>query len=330
MRTFSTAILYTAIFCPSAFADTSLRGQSVPLENDASRAEQDFSLLTDLKIKPTAVDVAMLQTLLGSLGALFGRSLSDADSLDHALPADIDDEDNSVETIDKERVVYDTAAVITSAKALIAGPATAALLAGPAVTSLLSVAKIVAAHPLVAISALLGLAPLILGPALKLILAGPALLPALGLLKALNLGKSWAAPVIAGAAFAALVVGPAVGVILHGIGKLVGTMKSLLPVLIPLLMSGPFGGLLAALAPLLSPLFGALSAVLTGPAVTSFVALIKVLLSGTTINPLERGFRALPLKLATAVAEANERPASSRYNAFDLLNSQKNLIYWTN
>ncbi|KAH0485529.1 MAG: uncharacterized protein KVP18_001620 [Porospora cf. gigantea A] len=90
MRTFSTAILYLAIFCPSGLADTSLRGQSVMFENDASRFEQDFGLLTDLKIKPTAVDVAMLQTLLGSLGALFGRSLSEADSLDEVVPADID------------------------------------------------------------------------------------------------------------------------------------------------------------------------------------------------------------------------------------------------
>ncbi|KAH0487740.1 MAG: hypothetical protein KVP17_004363, partial [Porospora cf. gigantea B] len=90
MRAFSTAILYSAIFSPIAFANTSLRGQGVMFENDASRAEQDLGLLTDLKIKPTAVDVAMLKTLLGPIAALFGRSLADADSLDEVLPADID------------------------------------------------------------------------------------------------------------------------------------------------------------------------------------------------------------------------------------------------
>ncbi|KAH0471607.1 MAG: hypothetical protein KVP17_001357, partial [Porospora cf. gigantea B] len=236
------------------------------------------------------------------------------------------DENYSVESIDKERVAYDTAAVITSVKALTTGPATAAFLAGPAVTSLLSVAKIVGAKPLIAISALLGLAPVILGPALKILLAGPALLPALGLLKALKLGTSMAAPVIAGTAFAALVFGPAVGVILHGIAKLKGTIKSLLPALLPLLMSGPFGPILTALPPLMLPLLGSLSAVITGPAVTSFVALIKALLSGTTIRPFERAVTALPSKLATAVAEADKLSVSSKsgYNAFDLLNSLKN------
>ncbi|KAH0488518.1 MAG: hypothetical protein KVP17_002827, partial [Porospora cf. gigantea B] len=293
MRAFSTAILYSAICTSGAFADTSLRGPTVSETDlmskaDKSRTELDLSLLTDLNIKPTAVDVAMLQTLLSSLGSLLGRSVFEVDGSD------------SVEAVDKERVVYETAAVVTSAKALIAGPAIAAILAGPVVKSILSIGKIVAGHPLVAISALLGLAPVILGPALKVLLAGPALLPALGLLGALKLGAHMAAPVIAGVAFAALLVVPAISVILPGIVKLMGKMKSLLPMLLPLLMSGPFGPLVAAVLPLLAPLLGPLSAVFTGPAVMSFVALIQALLSGKTLLPLEKGVRALPLMLAAA------------------------------
>ncbi|KAH0474019.1 MAG: uncharacterized protein KVP18_001914 [Porospora cf. gigantea A] len=132
-------------------------------------------------------------------------------------------------------------------------------------------------------------------------------------------------------------------------------MKSLLPILLPLLMSGPFGPLFAALLPFLAPLLGPLSAVFTGPAVMSgpfgpllaasfplfgpllgplsavfagpavmpFVALIQALLSKETLLPLEKGVRALPVMLATAVAEANERPPFSN-SAFDLLNSHEN------
>ncbi|KAH0473943.1 MAG: hypothetical protein KVP17_004792 [Porospora cf. gigantea B] len=364
MHAVSTAILYLAICSPSAFADTSLRGQSKMFETDESRNAQDLSLLTDLQIQPTAIDVAVLQTLLngagplllGSLGSIFGRSLfSGEDNLradtreaqDLGLltdlqiqPTSIDvavlqtllgspfgrsvlkvDESDSVEAVDKERVVYETAAVVTSVKALIAGPAIAALWAGPVVKSLFSVGKIVAGHPLVAISALLGLVPAILGPSLKVLLAGPALLPVLGLLKALKLGVSMAAPAIACAAFAALFVGPAISAILPGLAKLMGKIMPLLPLLLPLFMSGPFGPLVAALAPLVAPLVASLSAFLTGPGVTSFVTLIRVLLSGKTLLPLERNVRALPIKLATAVAEANEYTSS---NAFELLNSHKN------
>ncbi|KAH0484274.1 MAG: hypothetical protein KVP17_000853 [Porospora cf. gigantea B] len=66
-------------------------GEALPADAENLRTVQDFGLLTDLSIKPTAVDVAMLQTLLGplsALGALFGRSLSDASALGEALPAD--------------------------------------------------------------------------------------------------------------------------------------------------------------------------------------------------------------------------------------------------
>ncbi|KAH0478303.1 MAG: uncharacterized protein KVP18_002272 [Porospora cf. gigantea A] len=79
-----------AIFGRS-LSDTDAMGESLPADAENSRTVQDFELLTDLSIKPTAVDVAMLKTLLGplsALGAIFGRSLSDTDAMGESLPAD--------------------------------------------------------------------------------------------------------------------------------------------------------------------------------------------------------------------------------------------------
>ncbi|KAH0488539.1 MAG: hypothetical protein KVP17_003520 [Porospora cf. gigantea B] len=282
----------------------------------------------------------MLQTLLKGAGPLLPlllqtmlrRSLSEVDSL-HVLPENdapllfgVSEIDDSLAAIDKERVAYDAASVVSSMKSLIVGPAMTALVTGPVVKSMIAIAKIVTGHPLIAISALLGLIPLVFGPALKLILAGPALLPALALLKALKLGAFMATPVLVGVAFSALLVGPAVSILLPGIIKHVGTIKSLLPVLLPLLLSGPLGPLLGAVTHLLSPLMAPLSAMLTGPAFTSLLALFKALLSGSTLMPFENGIRTLPIKLAAAVAEAKESPTFSNgsSDAFELLNSHQN------
>ena len=311
---------------------------------DNSRVAQDLGLQTDLQVKPTAVDVAMLHSLLKGAGPLlpvllqtmFGRSLSEVDSLvpetallqssgplNSLFGSLLELDDTAVEN---EHNVYNAASAVSSTTALLTGPAMTALFSGPIVAPVLAIGKIVAGHPLVATSALLGLIPLIIGPPLKLILAGPALLPALALLKALKLGAFLAAPVVVGVAFAALLLGPAISKILPGILAQSGTIRSLLPVLVPLLLSGPYGPLLSKIGQMLSPLVGPLSAMLTGPAVTSFLALVKALISGATLLPLERGVKALPVKLAAAMAEVEGFPdtSNSSFNAFDILNTGKN------
>ncbi|KAH0488109.1 MAG: uncharacterized protein KVP18_003858, partial [Porospora cf. gigantea A] len=124
----------------------------VASEGDNSRVAQDLGLRTDLKIQPTAVDVAMLQTLLKGAGPLLPmllqtmlrRSLSEVDSLDEEVqndevplplgplgPLSEIKEDDSLAAIDEERVVYDAASVVSSIKALITGPAMTALFTGP-------------------------------------------------------------------------------------------------------------------------------------------------------------------------------------------------------
>ncbi|KAH0475092.1 MAG: uncharacterized protein KVP18_003819, partial [Porospora cf. gigantea A] len=100
----------------------------VASEGDNSRVAQDLGLRTDLKIQPTAVDVAMLQTLLKGAGPLLPvllqkmlrRSLSEVDSLDEEVqPEDAD----VVSEGDDSRISQDLDSVLKLAlvKALVKG-----------------------------------------------------------------------------------------------------------------------------------------------------------------------------------------------------------------
>ncbi|KAH0473517.1 MAG: uncharacterized protein KVP18_001201, partial [Porospora cf. gigantea A] len=100
----------------------------VESEGDDSRVAQDLGLRTDLKIQPTAVDVAMLQTLLKGAGPLLPvllqkmlrRSLSEVDSLDEEVqPEDAD----VVSEGDDSRISQDLDSVLKLAlvKALVKG-----------------------------------------------------------------------------------------------------------------------------------------------------------------------------------------------------------------
>ncbi|KAH0473349.1 MAG: hypothetical protein KVP17_002550 [Porospora cf. gigantea B] len=361
---------------------------------DNSRVAQDFGLQTDLRVQPTAVDVAMLQSLLKGAGPLlplllqtmFGRSLSEVDSLGLQL----EDTDVISESLVPEfamlqtapfarpllevgdlmtalkdgaaSMVYSTkalmapvmcafedgaasmvsstkaliapvmcaleegaASIVSSTKALIA-PAMIDLSSGPIMASLHAIAKILSRHTFVAISALLDLIPMILGPPLKLILAGPALLSGFALLEALKCAACLATPLVICAAVLAVLVGPPIYKVLPGIFEQLKAVKLLLPMLKPILFSGPYGPLLMKMGRGLSHLAGPLSAIRNSPAVMSLRALIKSLISGTALKPLEKGIKALPVKLATAVAKAegfSDTPNSS-FSAFDLLNTFKN------